>query len=222
MKKRGTKLFTILLTAGMLAFTAAVGISANMITSTETISYQMEENADTLVDGGGMTDKILQDKKWFSDVERGIYKGNGYTRVNLVRTGKSETASVLLEANKKYVAKFGTANNGSAYHSRHVWVYTESSNRNVKCIGTLISNDNIAFKNGAIYARGDGTMEVYVLSPDKEHLVLRDYANIYSQMGHTNKNYSNFTHYYGPEVEDLYNKLRKEYDNATSISFKIK
>ena len=74
MKKRGTKSFTVLLTAGMLAFTTAVGISANMITSTETISYQMEENADTLVDGGGMTGKILQDKKWFSDVERGIYK----------------------------------------------------------------------------------------------------------------------------------------------------
>ena len=50
MKKRGTKLFTFLLTAGMLVVTAASGISANMITSTKTTAYQMKENDSVLVD----------------------------------------------------------------------------------------------------------------------------------------------------------------------------
>lgn len=220
MKKRGIKLFTILLTAGMLAVTAVSGISANMITSTKTTVYQMEKNDSVLVDGGGMTGKILPDRKWLSNVESKISKGNGYVRVQL--NGYSKP--VLLEASKKYIEHVGDGNGGSGYASRHVWVYTESSKRNAKCIGTLIGINYIGVKNNVIYTKGDGTIETYLVSSDGEYLVQKDYADINRKIGFTNDSNkgTGYKSVNGSKAEDLYNKLLEEYWNSTTIYFEIK
>lgn len=220
MKKRGTKLFTILLTAGMLAVTAASGISANMITSTKTTVYQMEKNDSVLVDGGGMTGKILPDRKWLSNVESKISKGNGCVRVEL--NGYSKP--VLLEASKKYIEHVGDGNGGSGYASRHVWVYTESSKRNAKCIGTLIGIDYIGVKNNVIYTKGNGTVETYLVSSDGEYLVQKDYADINRKIGFTNDSNkgTGYKSVNGSKAEGLYNKLLEEYQNSTTIYFEIK
>ncbi len=217
--KRGTKLFTILLTTGMLAFTAASGISANMITSTKTTVYQMKENDSVLVDGGGMTGKIFPDRKWLSDVESKMSKGNGYVRVKL--NGYSKP--VLLEASKKYIEHVGDGNGGSGYASRHVWVYTESSNRNAKCIGTLIGFNYIGVKNNVIYTRGNGTVETYLVSSDGERLVQKDYADINTKLGFTNSSNkgTGYKSVNGSNAEDLYYKLLNEYWGST-IHFKIR
>lgn len=220
MKKRGIKLFTILLTAGMLAVTAVSGISANMITNTKTTVYQMEKNDSVLVDGGGMTGKILPDRKWLSNVESKISKGNGYVRVKL--NGYSKP--VLLEASKKYIEHVGDGNGGSGYASRHVWVYTESSKRNAKCIGTLIGIDYIGVKNNVIYTKGDGTIETYLVSSDGERLVQKDYADINRKTGFTNDSNkgTGYKSVNGSKAKDLYYKLLKEYQNSTTIYFEIK
>ncbi|RKM55540.1 hypothetical protein D6853_08245 [Butyrivibrio sp. X503] len=219
MKKRGTKLFTILLTAGMLAFTAASGISANMITSTKTTVYQMEKNDSAFVDGGGMTGKIFPDRKWLSDVESKMSKGNGYVRVKL--NGYSKP--VLLEASKKYIEHVGDSKGNSRNASRHVWVYTESSNRNAKCIGTLISDDYIGVKNGMIYARSGGTIETYLVSADGERLVQKDYADINTKLGFTNSSNkgTGYKSVNGYSAEKLYYKLLDEFWGST-IHFKIR
>lgn len=164
MKKSGMKLFTFMLTAGMLAIAATAGAATSRIATTETVEFKVEENDSALITNNGKMG-ALKDKRYLSDVEKSLSKGYGFTRVQLNEGNRT----VLLVAPRESI--FSNL-------SKQVYAYVEIPGQGVRCIGTLKNDWGISIKDGVLYTCTDDLVESFVVSSDGKRLVRKNNENV--------------------------------------------
>lgn len=215
MNKRRTKLLACLFTAGMLSLATFVGVNSNPITKTEITTYQMKENQAAVVTDSREKGRI-KDQKYISDFISALPKGYGYTRVKLNALGYDK--DVLLVALP-----------GEVYgdHAYHIFLFTEKSGRNLKCIAELDSHSSCPFEisNGFLYVRTfaddkENLLEEFTMSADGERLIPTSLSSYEPPYG--GYIYNPLEGYKLVDGKFYFDRLFNKFHSAKVITFKIK